>query len=140
MNSEFYRNGTTPLTSLLPSVQAEYRISLTLGIADVSALWAAASARLLAAPGMTPDDVIDVIGPCEDPSIIDCIATVAKPETLPGCSLDDFWIDGLKSRLPRSEGLVAVVPPARAPSAEQLARRSSVPRRSITQNISGLGV
>ncbi|EIZ78730.1 hypothetical protein WSK_2778 [Novosphingobium sp. Rr 2-17] len=82
---------------LQPRPQPEYRINLTVAVVDPHALWAAAAAKLLTAPGMTLDDAVDVIGPCEDPSIDECIATLAMPEALPGCIMDDFWIDSLRS-------------------------------------------
>lgn len=78
--------------------RVEYRINLTLSVSDPQALWTAAAARLLAAPDMTLDDVLDVIGPREDPSINDCIAMLAKPIAMAGCEMDDFWIDRAHDR------------------------------------------
>lgn len=76
--------------------QPQYRVSLTLAVTDPLALWTAAAAHLYRAPDMTLDDVLDVIGPREDPAISECIAALAKPTALPGCLLDDFWIDALR--------------------------------------------
>lgn len=81
--------------------QPEYRVNLTIAVADPQALWAAAAAKLLSAPGMTLDDALDVIGPREDPSIVDCIAAMTTPLALPGCIMDDFWIDSLRSLPPK---------------------------------------
>jgi hypothetical protein len=72
--------------------QPGYQVTLTLKVSDVAALWAAAARRGLAAPGATPDDVYDVIGPREDPSLADCIAMLTGPVSVPGCSLDDLEI------------------------------------------------
>ncbi|PSJ41963.1 hypothetical protein [Allosphingosinicella deserti] len=69
-----------------------YQVTLTLKVSDVAALWAAAAQRGLAAPGTNPADVFDVIGPREDPSLADCIAMLAGPVSVPGCSLDDLEI------------------------------------------------
>ena len=122
MNSEFYRTGATRPNQPDTGPQPEYRISLTLSVADEPALWSAAAARLLAMPGMVINDVIDVIGPREDPSIIACLSALAKPVSLPGCTLDDFWIDGLKGCPPRS-GYEPVVEDGPAMPVEQPVRR-----------------
>ncbi|QIG79681.1 hypothetical protein [Stakelama tenebrarum] len=70
----------------------EYRITVTLDVVDVQALWNAAAERALQAPGMTLADVLDTIGPREDPSIADCLAMLAVPTAIPGCTLDDARI------------------------------------------------
>jgi len=90
-----------------PQYRVEYRINLTLSVSDPQALWTAAAARLLAAPDMSLDDVIDVIGPREDPSINDCIAMLAKPVALAGCDMDDFWVDRAHDRRPPAKSVVA---------------------------------
>ncbi|MEP9359779.1 hypothetical protein [Sphingomonas sp. KR3-1] len=63
---------------------------MSLTVEDVRALWAAAADRALAAPGTTLADVLDTIGPREDPSIADCIAMLTAPSALPGCALEAF--------------------------------------------------
>ena len=65
---------------------------LTLKVSDVTALWAAAERLGLAAPGSTPSDVYDVIGPRADPLLAECIAMLATPALMPGCSLDDLEV------------------------------------------------
>jgi len=72
-----------------------YCVTLTLDVADVQALWTAAAERALQAPGMTLGDVLDTIGPREDPSVADCLALLAIP-TLPGCALDDLRIRSIE--------------------------------------------
>ncbi|WP_010219810.1 hypothetical protein [Sphingomonas sp. PAMC 26621] len=89
--------------------QPEYRVNHTIAVADPQALWAAAAARLLSAPGMTLNDALDVIGSREDPSITECIATMTAPIALPGCIMDDFWIDSLRSPPPKIEVATAVL-------------------------------
>jgi hypothetical protein len=71
-------------------VTTSFTVSLSLNVEDVRALWAAAAERALAAPGMTLADVLDTIGPREDPSIADCIAMLTAPAALPGCTLEGF--------------------------------------------------
>lgn len=73
-------------------VAASYTVSLTLTVEDARALWAAAADRALAAPGMTLADVLDTIGPREDPSIAECIAMLTAPAALPGCALDSYEV------------------------------------------------
>jgi hypothetical protein len=84
---------------------------------------------MLCAPGMTLDDVLDVIGPREDPSISDCVAMMAKPSALPGCVLDDFWIDSLQGCPARSDAPQAVQEP-RLTSQETPVRRTPSTHRA----------
>lgn len=72
-----------------------YRISLTVSVDDVDALWAAAAAKALGMPGMTLEDVYDVLGPREDPAIADCLSMLAAPPRMPGCTLEDFAVERL---------------------------------------------
>lgn len=83
--------------------QAEYRISLTLAVTDVATLWSAAAAKAMQAPGTTIETVLDTIGPREAPSISECIAMLAAPAAIPGCVLDDFWIDAMPGLPSRAE-------------------------------------
>ncbi len=68
----------------------EFTISLTLSVADAGALWCAAAGKGLTQPGARIADVLDTIGPREDPSIADCLAMLALPGDLPGCLLDSL--------------------------------------------------
>ena len=129
MYSDYFRNAPADSPSPPNGLQPQYRISLTLAVTDGRALWTAAAARLLGTPGMTLDDVVEVIGPCEDPSISDCIAALAKPTDLPGCVLDDFWIDGLGGCPPRLE-TSAAQRDSQAEGAERPVRRSAT-RRTV---------
>lgn len=70
-----------------------FTVTLTLNVEDAHALWAAAAEKALQAPGMTLSDVLDTLGPREDPSIADCIAMLTAPTAIAGCALDDFSID-----------------------------------------------
>lgn len=88
------------MTSRHANDAASYAVTLTLRVEDAAALWSAAAERGLAS-GMTLGDVLDTIGPREDPQIADCIAMLAAPQALPGCALDDFKV---------REAMVAVVP------------------------------
>ncbi|WP_052134496.1 hypothetical protein [Sphingomonas sp. 37zxx] len=110
--------------------QPEYRVNLTIAVRDVEALWVAAAARLLSAPGMTLDDVIDVIGPQQDPAVEECIATVAKPTALPGCIMDDFWIDSMQGCPSRIE-IADAIPQHWKPAVERGPWRAALARRPV---------
>ena len=72
-----------------------YRITLTLSIDDAHALWSAAAAHAMQFPGMRLQDALDIIGPREDPAIEDCLALLASPPALTGCTLSDFEVEPL---------------------------------------------
>lgn len=67
-------------------------VTLTLTVEDTQALWSAAADRALAAPGMTIADVLDTLGPREDPSIADCISMLTAPAGIAGCALEAFEV------------------------------------------------
>ncbi|AQR73619.1 hypothetical protein [Sphingomonas sp. LM7] len=69
-----------------------FTVTLTLNVADARALWGAAADKALQA-GMALSDVLDTIGPREDPSIADCIAMLTAPTAIAGCELDDFTVE-----------------------------------------------
>lgn len=71
--------------------QAEkVHITLTFTVQDRELLWDAAAVIGLSAAGMCLSDVIDVIGPREDPAVAECIAMLAQPASMPGCGLEGF--------------------------------------------------
>jgi hypothetical protein len=69
-----------------------FMVTLTLTVEDVRALWSAAADRALASPGMTIADVLDTIGPREDPSIAECISMLTTPAGIAGCALESFEV------------------------------------------------
>jgi len=77
--------------------QAGYQVTLTLSVSDAGALWAAAANRGLTVPGATIEDLEDVIGPREDPSIEACIAMLAGPTAVAGCALENFEVEELSA-------------------------------------------
>ncbi len=68
----------------------DYRVSLSLSVTDPHALWSAAAACALTAPGMTLDDVIETIGSEHDPDIADCIALLLLSPRITGARIEDF--------------------------------------------------
>jgi len=69
------------------------QVTLAFSVHDREAMWDAAAKKGLAAPGMRLTDVIDVIGPREDPAIAECVAMLAPPSSMAGCTLDRFDIE-----------------------------------------------
>lgn len=74
------------------AVQGRYRLELSISVRDARSLWAAAAAKALAIGLMSMEDVEDTLGPVEDPSITDCLALLAEPAPMPGCSLAGFVV------------------------------------------------
>ncbi|MDT8758485.1 hypothetical protein MZO42_07230 [Sphingomonas psychrotolerans] len=72
-----------------PATTGSYTVTLTLNVEDSQALWTAAADKALQA-GMALSDVLDTIGPREDPAIMDCIAMLTAPGAIAGCALDEF--------------------------------------------------
>ena len=75
-----------------------YRISISVDVINARALWNAALSRGLMAPGATFEDVVDTIGPCDDPAIADCLAMLALPADLKGCSVSPLDFTQQKTR------------------------------------------
>lgn len=85
-----------------------FQVVLSLAVSDGEALWDAAAAKALAAPGARLSDVIDVIGPREDPAIAECIAMLAQPAAMPGCDFDSFEVEAVVCDVqPQPRGLKA---------------------------------
>jgi hypothetical protein len=66
--------------------QQEYWFSLRLRVDSPAQLWQAAALRCLSQTELSQDEVEDLIGPADDPSIADCLMLLALPERLPGCT------------------------------------------------------
>ncbi|RYD63928.1 MAG: hypothetical protein EOP58_10535 [Sphingomonadales bacterium] len=86
--------------------QPEFRVSVTLTLADADRLWNAARERLLAAPGASEEMIEETIGPAEAPQLADCVALLCAPALVPGCSVDDFWVDAMPG-LPSQDAIAA---------------------------------
>ncbi|WP_157222560.1 hypothetical protein [Novosphingobium sp. AP12] len=69
-----------------PGTQQDYWFSLKLRVDSPAQLWQAAALRCLSQTELSQDEVEDLIGPADDPSIADCLMLLALPERLPGCT------------------------------------------------------
>jgi hypothetical protein len=98
-----------------------FTVTLTLNVEDARALWGAAAEKAMRAPGTTLADVLDTIGPREDPSIADCIAMLAAPAAIAGCALEDFSVEADPAGVQPAE-LVGRVTEACGPGLRSAAR------------------
>lgn len=73
-------------------LKAEYHIFLKVAVESVSELWQAAALSCVRNNDLTDADIADTIGPCEDPSIEDCLAMLALPDSIAGCRMIDFGL------------------------------------------------
>lgn len=81
------KSGNGDMTS-----SGRYDVSMRLSVRDPGLLWRMAAAKMLSIGGFAEEDVVDVLGPMEDPSIIDCIVMLVGPCDLGGCCFEDFAI------------------------------------------------
>src|SRR4051794_4782318 len=72
--------------------QSTFAVELCLSVTDTGALWSAAVEKGLGSPGATLDDLVDVLGPREDPDLSACLVMLTAPAAIPGCRLRDFNI------------------------------------------------
>jgi hypothetical protein len=67
-------------------------VTIALTVDDAQTLWDAAADLARAAPGMTTADVLDTIGPREDPALINCISMLTAPRGIGGCALETYEV------------------------------------------------
>jgi hypothetical protein len=78
---------TKPAPDAVSAPGREFEFTLKVRIDCPQALWAAAASQWSGDATHSPDDIADMIGPAEDPSIEDCLMTLALPGRLPGCTM-----------------------------------------------------
>ena len=76
--------------SLAAFAQSAYRIELSLNVTDAAALWRAAFDKGLSSLAASRDDLVEMIGPAEDPDLGACLTLLTLPSAIPGCALEDF--------------------------------------------------
>jgi hypothetical protein len=69
------------------------KVTFSVSVQHQSMLWDAAVTKASLASNMRIKDLIDVIGPREDPCLIGCIAFLTQPAGIPGCELEDFDVE-----------------------------------------------
>lgn len=65
---------------------AVYDMRCQMRVDDAVALWDAAAVKARTYPDMTEETVVEMIGPREDPEILDCLLLLVQP-SLPGCEV-----------------------------------------------------
>jgi hypothetical protein len=85
-----------------------FTVTLTLSVADAQLLWAAAAEKAMKIPGITLGDVLDTVGPREDPLVAECIALLAGPNAVAGCTLEDFEVREERRAIPAPAQLIAL--------------------------------
>lgn len=90
MNTGCVSGSSSPNTDPTELGEGRYRLTLEFSVEDSSRLWDAAAARYRKGVGLSLAEVMETIGPREDPSIEDCLMTIALPQGVEGCILTDF--------------------------------------------------
>lgn len=93
----FKRDGTIQASGLrIGSIvsNALYELRCQLNIDDASALWDAAAAKAMTYPDTTPETVVEMIGPREDPEIAECLLLLLQP-SVAGCDLVTLSCDSV---------------------------------------------
>lgn len=72
---------------------AAFDVCLKVDITDAALLWRMAAAHALAVSALEMEDIEEVIGPMEDPSLADCLAMLLVPQSVAGCALTDVRIE-----------------------------------------------
>lgn len=79
---------TSGLSNWRQHEAGQWSIALWLRVDDPTTLWRAAADSAMAAPDMTLDDVIDTIGPSDDPEIASCLAMLLDCGRFAGCEFE----------------------------------------------------
>jgi len=85
-------------------------VALRIEVTDPAALWSAAAARALAAPGTTINDVIDTLGPREDPHIGDCLLMLMLPGSIDGAVVTGVQVEDATDPAPPAGDTLHLVP------------------------------
>lgn len=74
---------------------AGFQIVLDVIVSDKNALWSAAAGQALGCVRMTIDDVIDTLGPREDPDVAACLAMMVDPARFAGCRIEASEVESM---------------------------------------------
>jgi hypothetical protein len=88
----------------ISEIFGEFQFDLKLRVESSAALWGAAAERCMQKYALSADEVVDLIGPVEDPSIEDCLMMLTLPAEIPGCAMLDVSLD----KLPSDQGFAAL--------------------------------
>lgn len=71
----------------------EFEFRLKLRVECPTTLWHAAARHCGSSIDQSIDDIADLIGPPEDPSIADCLMALALPDRIAGCIMTNVFLD-----------------------------------------------
>lgn len=71
----------------------EFHVKIALSVRDIGLLWRMAAAHALTISGLEQEDIEEVIGPLDDPSIAECLAMLLVPQPTAGCVMTDFSVE-----------------------------------------------
>lgn len=93
---------TKPAFDAVSAPGKEFEFTLKLRVECPTSLWRAAAIHCAEDAAQSPDEIANLIGPVEDPSIEDCLMALALPGRLPGCTMLNVWLapDGAEAPRP----------------------------------------
>jgi hypothetical protein len=71
----------------------EFEFTMKVRVDCLPALWRAAAERHMDANGGATEDLADLLGPVEDPSIENCLMMLALPQKIAGCTMIDASLE-----------------------------------------------
>lgn len=74
--------GSRPLEC--PELAQDYIFTIRVSVDDTGLLWRTAAAHLLSTGIRGEEELIELIGPREDPEIAECLSLLLGPQQLPG--------------------------------------------------------
>lgn len=83
----FTDTDTDDAVNMIDISDREFEFTLKLRVECPNALWKAAANHCTSIFDYSKDDLIDLIGPSEDPSIEDCLMVLALPAKMAGCTM-----------------------------------------------------
>jgi len=92
---------TTVVAADAPVMEFEFRLKLR--VECPAALWQAAARHCGSHIDASIDDIAELIGPAEDPSIADCLMALALPARIAGCTMTNVSIEAEGERARRDD-------------------------------------
>ena len=80
---------------------SRHQIVATVSVCNPLALWDVASDLLTDTADLSPEDIIELIGPREDPAIEACLMSlISSPDRIPGSSLEELLVSPTEDQRP----------------------------------------
>lgn len=81
-----------------PPAAPSFKVVIRIRVENAGLLWRMATARALAFGDLSHEEIEEMLGPAQDPSIGDCVAMLLAPRAIAGCSFEDFAISSDECR------------------------------------------